>query len=139
VEFVDSNVLIYAYDASAGSRYDRAKSLVKRLGSGPEGAVSVQVLQEFYVNVVGKIEQRLTPEDARGVVRTLSRWPVHSPGAADVLEATVIAEENTISFWDAMIVRSAAQLGCTTLWSEDLNDGQTIAGITVRNPFGAHG
>lgn len=137
MEFVDSNVVLYAYDPSAGQRHDRANELLNRLWRAREGALSVQVLQEFYVNAVRKLPQPMTPEQARTRLRSLGRWSVHSPLAADVLAATTISEENTISFWDALIVRSAAQLGCTTLWTEDLNDGQTIAGVLIRNPFTA--
>lgn len=135
MEFVDSNVLLYAYDESAGVRREQAETLLIRLATARQGAVSIQVFQEFYVNATRKLERPMPRSEAREVLRSLSRWSVHSPVAADVLAATVIGEENTISFWDAMIVRSAAQLGCSTLWSEDLNDGQTISGVLVRNPF----
>lgn len=137
MQFVDTNVLLYAYDASATDRHSAASELVGRLGRSRLGALSVQVLQEFYVNAVAKIATRLTPEDARRRLRTPSRWPVHSPLPADVVAASVISEEHRISFWDAMIVRSAAELGCDTLWTEDLNGGQVIAGVEVRNPFTA--
>jgi predicted nucleic acid-binding protein len=137
VEFVDSNVVIYAYDTSAGPRHEAARELLTRLGRTRTGALSVQVLQEFYVNAVGKIAVRLTPEQASARLRTLARWPVHSPTAADVLAAAAISTQAQISFWDAMIARSAAELGCVRLWSEDLSDGQTIAGVPVHNPFAA--
>lgn len=134
-EFVDTNVLIYAYDPSAGARHDAARDLVGRLGRERRGALSVQVLQEFYVNVVRKVAVPLPPAVAQQRLRVLSRWPVHSPLAADVIAAAELAERNMLSFWDAMIVRSAAELDCTVLWSEDLNAGQTIAGVEVQNPF----
>ncbi|CAN5351161.1 hypothetical protein BH23ACT9_BH23ACT9_21880 [soil metagenome] len=60
---------------------------------------------------------------------------MHAPLAHDVLAAAAVAEHHQLSFWDAMIVRSAAELGCSTLWTEDLNSGQQIGGVTVRNPF----
>lgn len=134
-EFVDTNVLLYAYDATAGDRHDRAVDLVSRLGRSRIGAVSVQVLQEFYVNAVKKIARPLTPEFARERIRAFSSWTVHSPTAADVVAASELSELNTISFWDAMIVRSSSVLDCTTLWSEDLNAGQVVAGVSIRNPF----
>jgi predicted nucleic acid-binding protein len=135
VEFLDSNVVLYAYDTSAGAKYLTARQLVRRLGRSRSGAVSVQVLQEFYVNAVSKIAARMSPEEARSRLRALSRWSVHSPMAADVMAAIHLATENQISFRDAMIVRSAGQLGCATLWSEDLNAGQTIGGVLIANPF----
>lgn len=135
MEFVDTNVLLYAYDRSAAERHDRARELVGRLGRDRDGALSVQVLQEFYVTAVGKAAVRISPQDARARLGSLARWPTHSPLAGDVLAAAAISEDNRISFWDAMIIRSAGELGCTVLWTEDLNDGQVIAGVRIANPF----
>lgn len=134
-EFVDTNVLLYAYDSSAGSRHDRAAKLVGELGAGRRGATSIQVLQEFYVNATRKIAKPLDHEIARNRIRALSRWPVHVPHPPDVVAAAELAENRQLSFWDAMIIHSASALGCAVVWSEDLNDGQKIAGVTVRNPF----
>lgn len=133
--FVDTNVLLYAYDTSAGERHERARDLVARLGRERQGILSIQVLQEFYINAVGKIAVPITPAIARDRVRALSRWPVHSPHAQDVVAAADIAEENTLSFWDAMIIRSAEEMGCPILWSEDLNPGQRVRGVEIANPF----
>lgn len=133
--FVDTNILVYAYDAGAGERHERAVDLVSRLGRDQSGAISVQVLQEFYVTMTRKIAVTMDPEVARERVRILSRWRVHSPLAADVLAAAELAQSAQVSFWDAMIVRSASALGCAVLWSEDLNAGQRIDGVLVRNPF----
>lgn len=134
-EFVDTNVLLYAYDRSAGSRHDCAAKLVGGLGTGRRGATSIQVLQEFYVNATRKIAKPLDHEAALARIRVLSRWLVHVPHPPDVAAAAQLAEGSRLSFWDAMIVRSASALGCAVLWSEDLNDGLEIAGVTVRNPF----
>ncbi len=134
-EFVDTNVLLYAYDVTAGDRHQRARELVGSLGRERRGALSVQVLQEFYVNAVRKIAQPLTPPVARERLRVLSRWQVHSPLADDVIAASVISEQCQLSLWDAMVVRSAAALGCEVLWTEDLNAGQQIAGVEIRDPF----
>lgn len=135
MEFVDTNVVLYAYDTSAGPHHLQARDLMVRLGRSRQGALSIQVLQEFYVNAVTKVAVPLTPEDARRRLRTLSRWPTHSPLAVDVIAAAIISEDHQISYWDAMIVRSAAQMECTRLWTEDLNDGQVIAGVRIANPF----
>ncbi len=135
LSFVDTNVVLYAYDAAAGARHERAAELVGRLGARRRGAVSVQVLQEFYVNATRKIAVPLPHDVALDRMRALSRWTVHRPGPRDVEAAAVLAEQAQLSFWDAMILRSAAVLDCAMLWSEDLNAGQRIAGVTVRNPF----
>ncbi len=135
LEFVDTNVLLYAYDITAGDRHTRARDLIGRLGRNRTGALSVQILQEFYVNAVRKIAVPLRPDSARERLRIFSRWVVHSPLPLDVVAAAEIAEQNSLSFWDAMVLRSATKLDCPVLWSEDLNPGQRIAGVEIRNPF----
>ena len=135
MEFVDTNVLLYAYDTAAGKRHGDAAGLVDRLWNERSGAISVQVLQEFFVNATRKVAAPLTPEVAVDRLRSLSRWRVHSPLADDVVAAATLAHRHQLSFWDAMIVRSAAELHCGILWSEDLNDGQLIEGVRVQNPF----
>lgn len=136
LEFVDTNVLLYAYDVTAGERHERARELVGRLGRTRSGALSVQVLQEFYVNAVHKIATPLSPAAARERVAVLGLWAVHTPGPSDVVAAIDIVQSDKVSFWDAMIIRSAGALSCTVLWSEDLNPGQVISGVRVVDPFG---
>ncbi len=133
--FVDTNVLVYAHDVSAGEKHDRAKTLLNELWDSRRGRVSVQVLQEFFVTVTRKVPKPLDVSAAAQVIRDLSRWRVHSPGADDVLAAIDVHASMGISFWDAMIVRSASQLGCDVLYSEDLNPGQDYGAVRVRNPF----
>lgn len=133
--FIDTNVLLYAYDASAGQRHDQAAALVGDLGARRRAAVSVQVLQEFYVNATRKIAQPLSHDLAVERLRTFGRWLVHAPTASDVVAATALCRDAQLSFWDAMIVRSAGELGCDVLWSEDLNDGERIGGVRIRSPF----
>lgn len=134
-EFVDTNVLLYAYDTSAGERHEQARELVGRLGRERRGALSIQVLQEFYVNAVRKVAVPLTPADALARLRVLSRWRTHSPLPRDVIAAAALAERHQLAFWDAMIVQSATRLGCAVLWTEDLNAGQELAGVVVSDPF----
>lgn len=133
--FLDTNVLLYAYDASAGDRHARAASLVGDLAQRRLAVTSVQVLQEFYVNATAKIAQPLSTQAALERIGLFSRWPTHAPTAREVISAASLAAEAQLSFWDAMIVTSAAELGCAVLWSEDLNAGQQIAGVRIRNPF----
>lgn len=137
--FIDTNILLYAYDASAGKRHDRAAELVGDLGSRRLAATSVQVLQEFYVNATRKIAEPLSHDLALKRVRVFGRWPTHAPRARDVIAAAKIAHDAQLSFWDAMIVRSASEMGCSVLWTEDLNAGQQIADVTIRNPFNGSG
>lgn len=93
----------------------------------------MQVLQEFYVTSTRKL--RLPADVAEGQVLRLSAWAVHTPSPRDVLAAIGLHRIHQLSFWDAMILRSAQQLGCTLLYSEDLNPGQTVGDVMIRNPF----
>jgi predicted nucleic acid-binding protein len=133
--FVDTNILLYAHDESAGGKRDRARALVEQLWESRDGCLSVQVLQEFFVNVTRKIAKPLSAELAKEIVADFSRWRLHVPAADDVLAAIGIHQRTGISFWDAMIVRSAAEIGCTVVYSEDLNAGQEYFGVRVENPF----
>lgn len=133
--FVDTNILLYAHDDSAGDKRDQARALVEQLWESREGCLSVQVLQEFFVNVTRKIAKPLDAGAAKEIVADFSRWYLHVPGADDVLAAIGIHQRTGISFWDAMIVRSAAEIGCAVLYSEDLNAGQEYSGVLVENPF----
>lgn len=135
LQFVDTNVLLYAYDASAGARHTAARDLVSQLGCDWQGVLSVQVLQEFYVNVTRKITRPLSPRLAVERIRVLGQWPTHAPTAEDVAAAAELSVVAQLSFWDAMVVRSASASGCRVLWTEDLNAGQVIAGVKIKNPF----
>jgi len=135
LQFVDTNVLIYAHDISAGEKRARSRELIEGLWESGLGCLSVQVLQEFYVNVTQKVLKPLSSEVAAQIVSDLSAWQVHRPGVADVLEAIQMQHRYRLSFWDAMIVTSAIQLGCTTLWSENLNPGQLYDQVEVAAPF----
>jgi len=134
-EFVDANVLVYAFDASAAEKKARAEALLARLWTSGMGCLSVQVLQEFFVIVTRKVPRPLSPDVAAERVREFTAWPVFAPTAADVLGAIALQQEAKLSFWDAMIVHSASEAGCEILWSEDLRHGQTIRGVEIRNPF----
>lgn len=135
VEFVDTNVLVYAYDRSAGPKNRKAASLMERLWSGNTGCTSIQVLQEFFVITTRKIAKPLRPERARTIIGDMGAWRVHRPSIEDVLGAIDIAEKSRISLWDGMVVRSASAQGATVIWSEGLRSGGNISGVRIRNPF----
>jgi predicted nucleic acid-binding protein len=133
--FIDTNILVYAYDRSAGDKRQRARARLDQLWSDMNGCLSLQVLQEFYVAVTQKVPNPLTPEEAADIVRDYAFWQLHEPVAEDLLGAIDVQQRHKISFWDAMILWSAQQLGCSTLWSEDLSDGQEYDGVRVVNPL----
>jgi predicted nucleic acid-binding protein len=133
--FVDTNVLVYAHDDSAGAKRDQARALLEQLWESRDGCLSVQVLQEFFVTVTRKIAKPLDAETAKEIIADLCHWHVHVPAADDVLGAIGVHQRTGISFWDAMIVRSAAEIGCAVLYSEDLNADQDYSGVRAENPF----
>jgi predicted nucleic acid-binding protein len=135
VTFVDSNILIYAHDADAGPKRERAIHELGLLWESGAGRLSVQVLQEFYVNVTRKLATPMARSTAREVIRSYGAWVREPTTPETVLRAIEIAELAHIMFWDALIVASAQEAQATQLYSEDLNDGQTIAGIKVVNPL----
>lgn len=134
-EFVDTNILVYAHDVTAGAKHTQAKALVASLWSSGNGCLSIQVLQEFYVNVTRKVSRPLGPEAAQQLIEDLGTWVVHSPSPEDVVEAIRLNQTAQLSFWDAMILTSAARLGCSTVWSEDLRSGQAVGQLMIENPF----
>lgn len=133
--FVDTNVLIYAFDPSAQEKYLHAQNLLADLWETQRTSISIQVLHELYVNITQKVPFPLSSEHALQIIDSLRAWRIHAPESADVIGAIQIQQRYQISFWDAMIIRSAAQLGCTTVWSEDLNHTQIYENVQVLNPF----
>ena len=133
--FIDTNILVYAYDADAGAKHLAAKDLLKICWETESGILSTQVLQEFYVTVTHKLSKRLSKQKVREVIQNYQAWPIYSINVDDVLSASEIEEKYQISFWDALIVQAAMNSGCNKLYSEDLQDGQKFDSIIVINPF----
>jgi predicted nucleic acid-binding protein len=132
--FVDSNILIYAHDVDAKSKHEIARSILAELWRQRMGVLSMQVLQEFYVNVTRKIAVPLSKDAARVVVNSYAIWCVETT-PAEISSAFRIEDESRIGFWDALIIASAVKCGSSRILSEDLNAGQTIAGVRIENPF----
>ena len=132
--FIDTNVLLYAHDMDAGVKHQTAKAILGELWIERTGVVSMQVLQEFYVNLTRKISSPLSNEIARLVVGSYSIWCMDTT-PADISAAFRIEGESRIAFWDAMIVSAAVRSGATRILSEDFSAGHQIAGILVENPF----
>lgn len=133
--FIDTNILVYAHDVSAGDKHARAKNLIQELWKSRAGCLSIQVMQEFYVSVTQKVSTPMARSTAMEVLRNLSHWHVHEPGIEDVIAAIDLQGRFQVSFWDAMIIQSALLLDCSLIWSEDLNPGQVYDKVTLVNPF----
>jgi predicted nucleic acid-binding protein len=132
-EFVDTNILIYATGRDAGRKRVAAVALLDRLFREKTGALSVQILIEFYDVMTRKFD--FSPEEAATAIAELGVWKIHRPGHEDVLKASRLHQRYQLRWWDALVVNSAVELGCTTLWSEDFSHGQQYGSVTVRNPF----
>jgi predicted nucleic acid-binding protein len=133
--FVDSNILVYAHDADAGPRQKLAAARIKDLWEDELGCISTQVLQEFYVTVTQKLVKPLPRSEARQIVRDYAEWVASPTTAQTVIRASEIAEVWKLSFWDSLILAAAEEQDCSTVLTEDLNPGQTVAGIQIVNPF----
>ena len=134
-EFVDTNILVYAYDRTAGRKNELARELMERLWDSGDGVLSTQVLQEFHVTVTRRIPQPISPGRAREIIADLGTWTVALLETPDVLKASELGERYRLNFWDALILAAARKEDARIVWSEDLSHGQKYEGIVVRNPF----
>ena len=133
--FVDTNILVYAHDAGSGEKHVKARALVERLWQERAGALSTQVVQEFYVSVRRKARNPVSADEARQLVEDYLCWEVVTHDGASILEALTLEQRYGISFWDALIVQAAQRSGAGTLYSEDLNPGQEYGSLRVVNPL----
>jgi len=133
--FVDTNILMYAHDAAAGAKHERARALVEELWRERSGVVSTQVLQELCVNLRRKAGRPAGLKTVRAIVSDYLAWEVVTNAGGSVLEALDLEDRYQISFWDALIIQAAEASGATVLYSEDLSDGQTYRGVRVVNPL----
>jgi predicted nucleic acid-binding protein len=133
--FVDTNVFAYLFDDSAPKKQSLAGKRLEREQVDREIVVSTQVLKELYVALTKGKAPIASPEIAERAVHEIGAFTVAQVDVQLVLTAIEASRRNRVSFWDALIVRAAAEAGCTLLLSEDLNDGQVIDGVQVENPF----
>lgn len=133
--FLDTNILVYAATGML-SAPDKHKMALEIVDQG-NFAVSAQVLQEFYVNVTRqKRDARpLSHEKAQEIVERFAMRRCAETDSDLVLRAIAMSQRHRISYWDAAIIAGAETLGCETVYSEDLSDGQRYGAVTVVNPF----
>ena len=132
--FFDTNVLVYADDRAAPVKQRRALELVAEHRRAGTGVVSLQVLQEYFVTVTRKLH--VDARIARRKVELLSEFDVAAPDVADILAAIDLHRLHSFPFWDALILRSAKQAGCSVLFSEDFQARREVDGLRIVNPFG---
>jgi predicted nucleic acid-binding protein len=133
--FVDTNILIYAHDRSAGLKHERARQLVERLWTSGQGVLSTQVLQELCINLRRKIARPLAVEEIRQLVQDYLSWEIVVNAPASVLQALAIEARYKMSFWDSLILQAAESSGAAILYSEDFATGQKYGAVQVVNPF----
>lgn len=133
--FVDTNVLVYARDASEGDKQARAAAWLESLWESGRGRTSVQVLQEYYAVVTRKLRPGLPAADARADVRSLAAWGPVPNDLALIERAWELEDAGGLSYWDAMIVAAAQRAHCDTLLTEDLQTGRQFGGVRVVSPF----
>lgn len=136
--FLDTNVVVYAFDDDEPEKQERARAVL----DAPATEVlvlSAQVLAEFYVTVTRKLARPLAPASAREAVAALSELPVVSADADLVLAGIELSDRYQISLWDGLIVQAAVTAGCETILTEDLADGSLLAGVRIQNPFAVTG
>lgn len=133
--FVDTNILIYAYDISAGVKHVTAVRILSELWDSGRGVLSTQVLQEFFVSITRKIPNPINEHHAINIVRDFLRWELVVNDGDSILEAASLVSRYRFSFWDCLIIQAALKSGCNILLSEDLSDSQVIESLQIRNPF----
>ncbi|HEY2413057.1 MAG TPA: PIN domain-containing protein [Pirellulaceae bacterium] len=134
MQFLDTNVLLYS--VSADAKEAEKAAIAADLLQLPDLAISIQVLQEFFVQVTRSTRlHRLPHEVAHAFVESWLRFPVQEMTVEILVAALKSSQRYKISYWDAAIIESARKLECNEVLSEDLNDGQNYGGVRVVNPF----
>lgn len=133
--FVDTNILVYAYDIKSGKKRVAAKTLIQSLWENEKGVISIQVVQELFVVLTQKLANPLPHQQTVKIIEDYSSWQVVIPSTLDVMEAIKLHKQYELNFWDAMIVRTAISSECSYLISEDMQHGQKLGPTCVINPF----
>jgi predicted nucleic acid-binding protein len=133
--FLDTNILVYAHDTSAGTKHDLARGIVAQQWTRRRGVLSTQVLQEFFVSVTRRLPKPMDTATAQKVVADLLNWEVIVNDGNSILGAVELLKRYKYSFWDSLIVHAALQAGAEVLLSEALSTRKNIQGMTIENPF----
>lgn len=131
--FFDTNLFLYA--ASAAAEDAPHRKIAHRLLAGTDFAISTQVMQEFIDAALRKKRLGVTPEEVEEMITLMAAYPVTDITTKLVKRALAIRNRYEIRYWDAAIIAAALELGCDTLYTEDLNHGQDYGGVRVINPF----
>lgn len=134
--FIDTNVLVYTFDDTAPKKRDAARKIVAEGLRSGRGVISTQVMQEFLNVALRKFTPPMTTSDARRYLhKVLLPMCQHYPSAQFYDSATLLIDQHSLSFYDALIVAAALETECATLLSEDMQDGLLVRGLRITNPF----
>jgi len=133
--FLDTNIIIYAYDLSHKEKHGKALEIIEALWTSGLGVVSTQVLQEFFYSVTKMIPRPLDVKAVLEIIKDFLKWEVVVNNGDSIIEAIEIYQKYKYSFWDSLIITSAIRGGANLLISEDFSHGQIIKGIKITNPF----
>ncbi len=132
--FLDTNILLYSISRAPEEATKRERAIA--LIDAGDCALSVQVLQEFYVQATRATRPDSLPHDlAAGLIRTWLRFPVQDTTVSVLHGAFEIKEAHGFSYWDSAIIAAARAQGCQELMSEDMSHGREVDGVTIINPF----
>lgn len=135
--FVDTNILVYARDASDVAKQATAEEWLRRLWIEQRGRTSVQVLSEYYTVLTRKLKPGLKPHEAWEDVTALLAWEPQAIDGHALARARAVEERHGFGWWDCMIVAAAQLQDCEVLLTEDLQHGLQCGGVTIQNPFAA--
>ncbi len=133
--FVDTNLLVYAYDSSAGKKWKTSLEVLSLLWTHRTGVLSTQVIQELFVSLTQKVKNPILPETAKEIVSDLLRWPLVVNEGGNILRAIDLQIKYHFTFWDSLILQAAMISKSEFLLSEDFQNGQVIESVTIINPF----
>lgn len=136
--FLDTNILVYSFDPSVPDKQQGAQRLIQLALQTQLGVISTQVVQEFLNLALRKFSQPMTAADARTYLRVVL-LPLcrHYPSIDFYDHALLLAEETGYAWYDALVVTAAVEADCATLFTEDMQDGHRVHGMTILNPFAA--
>jgi predicted nucleic acid-binding protein len=133
--FVDTHLLVYAYDSSAGKKWRTSLEVLSLLWIHHTGVLSTQVIQELFVSLTQKVKNPILPETAKEIISDFLHWPLVVNDGENILRAVDLQIKYHFSFWDSLMLQAAITSKSEFLLSEDFQDGQVIESVTILNPF----
>lgn len=133
--FVDTNLLVYSYDSTAGKKWGVSSELLSLLWKHHNGVFSTQVLQELFVTLTQKVKSPVSPKAAKEIISDLLHWPLIVNDGKSIIRAIDLQLKYKFSFWDSLILQAAIAAKAEFLLSEDFQDRQVVESITIVNPF----